>query len=63
MKRGGGRKSFSHAEGAGSQKVWGSLQVGEMEIRLFLMGRIMIPMQLCSLPIHSPGICMLGTNE
>ena len=41
-------------------------QLGEMkgnEIRLFLMSRIMIPIQLCSLPIHSPGICMLGPIE
>ena len=37
-------------------------QVGEMtgnEIRPFLKSRIRIPIRLCSLPIHSPGICML----
>ena len=34
-----------------------------IEIRLFLIGRIMIPIRLCSLPIHSPGICLLGPNE
>ena len=36
-------------------------QVGEMkgnEIRLFLVRRIRIPIQLCSLHIHSPGICI-----
>ena len=41
-------------------------QVGEMkgiEIRLLFMGRIMIPIRLCFLPIHSSGICMLGPNE
>ena len=41
-------------------------QVGEMkgnEIRLLLMISIMIPIQLCFLPIHSPGICMPGPNE
>ena len=38
------------------------IQVGEMkgkETRLFIMSRIRIPIWLCSLPIHSPGICML----
>ena len=43
-----------------------SKQVGEMkrnEIQPFLMSRIMIPIRLCSLPIHSPGICMLGPIE
>ena len=42
------------------------IQDGEMkgnEIRLFLMIRIMIPIRLCSLPIHSAGICMLGAIE
>ena len=37
-------------------------QVGDMtgnEIRPFLRSRIMIPIRLCSLAIHSPGICML----
>ena len=37
-------------------------QVGEMtgnEIWPFLKSRIMIPIRLCSLAIHSPGICML----
>ena len=29
------------------------------EIQPFLKSRIRIPIQLCSLPIHSPGICML----
>ena len=41
-------------------------QVGEMtgnEIRPFLKSRIMIPIRLCSLLIHSPGICMLGPIE
>ena len=37
-------------------------QVGEMmgnEIRPFLKSRIRIPIRLCYLAIHSPGICML----
>ena len=41
-------------------------QVGEMkgkETRLFIMSRIRIAIRLCSLPIHSPGICMLGPIE
>ena len=40
-------------------------QVGEMkghEIWLPLMSSISIPIRLCSLPIHSPGICMPGPN-
>ena len=31
-------------------------QMKGQEIRLFLMSRIMIPIWLCSLPIHSPGL-------
>ena len=27
------------------------------------MSRIMIPRRLCSIPIHSPGICMLGVKH
>ena len=41
-------------------------KVGEMtgnEIRPFLKSRIMIPLRLCSLLIHSPGICMPGPIE
>ena len=37
-------------------------QVGEMKrnkIQLHLIGRIMIPIRLCSLPLHSPCICFL----
>ena len=37
-------------------------QVGEMtgnEIRSFLQSRIMIPIRLCSLPIHSPCLSLL----
>ena len=33
------------------------------EIRLFIMSRIMIPIRLCSLPIHSPGICGIVFGE
>ena len=39
-----------------------SKHVGEMmgnERRPFLKSRIRILIRLCSLPIHSPGICML----
>ena len=41
-------------------------QVGEIKtnkIWLHLISRIMIPNRLSSLPIHSPGICLLGPNE
>ena len=37
-------------------------QVGETtgnEIRPFLQSRIIIPIRLCSLPIHSPCLCLL----
>ena len=41
-------------------------QVGETtgnEIRPFLKSRIRIPIRLCSLPIHSPCLCLLLAIE
>ena len=43
-----------------------SYQVGETtgnEIRPILMSRIMIPIRLCSLPLHSPCLCLLLAIE
>ena len=48
------------------EKRRGHWQVGEMKtnkIRPYSISQIMMPIRLSSLPIHSPGICMLGPNE
>ena len=37
-KRGGGRTSFGHAEGAGHNKFWGIVLTGELEVLAILKG-------------------------
>ena len=47
---------------------WGDLigQVGDITLfllRCMILSRSRLPMRLCSLPTHSPGICMLEPIE